>query len=144
MNFIGLGRCSIRKKDNETNSHIFLNCSFSASVWSNIHQDIAPQCRWAWDHIESTFKSWIENSHTKMCKALTLDRILGHMDCPKLVPLQRWIPFSLALCSNQYGYSIYLSPKSGFSLNKPFFGDPNHKIISLGHFLMELLKGILL
>jgi hypothetical protein len=43
INFVGPSRCALCKQDFETNSHLFLNFTFTCSVWDELQRYLGPQ-----------------------------------------------------------------------------------------------------
>lgn len=71
-NFVGPSRCTLCKRDNETNLHMFLHCPFTCSMWDDIRISLGTSVRWEGDSIEHALQSWIEMPSANSLKALPL------------------------------------------------------------------------
>ena len=76
-NFVGLGWCSLCKTEEETSTHLFLNCIYILKVWLEISKFLNVQSLWEGRNLEDSWLLWWNNMSYKHLKALPLLVIWG-------------------------------------------------------------------
>jgi hypothetical protein len=66
------GWCPLCKGDNESNTHLFLFCSFSRKVWLELSSLLNQVVVWDGLNVELAWKSWLQTPVYKSIKALPL------------------------------------------------------------------------
>jgi hypothetical protein len=75
--FVGPGWCTLCKTEEESSTHLFLNCSYINKVWMEISKLLNLQCLWEGRDLEHSWHSWWNNKDYKHLKALPLLVIWG-------------------------------------------------------------------
>jgi hypothetical protein len=123
----GLGICNLCKKDRESTKHLFINCSFTRSVWEELKKDLNLGSGWNGNTVVESFRNWTnQNSNLNVlpayvCWYIWIDRNKSIFD--DLRPSVQIIVF---LSKSAMGFSMDLhkdsSPQNlvpSFPANKP-------------------------
>lgn len=70
--FHDLGICALCRKDEETNHHIFLRCTYTREVWFEVSRIIGAQYLWLKVIVVEFFGEWFRRTNLKYLLAHSL------------------------------------------------------------------------
>lgn len=65
-------RCALCKSEEETNTHLFLDCTFTKSIWLEISRSLGPSLIWNGTNILEALQFWLAEQQNQNYKVLPL------------------------------------------------------------------------